>query len=293
VVGPTASGKTALGIAFAQARNGVVINADASQISTDLDILSARPSQAEMTQAEHRLFGVVDGAASCSAGDWSAMAKREIADVTASGRVPILVGGTGMYVRTLLEGIAPVPEIDADIRAEIRATQVAENYAALASLDPVMAARLRPSDTTRIARALEVIRSTGRSLAEWQQEKVGGIADDYAVEGHRLLPPRDWLRARCDLRFSQMMDAGAEAEVTTLLARGLHPDLPVMRAIGVPEIAALLRGELSREDAIILGQAATRQYAKRQYTWFRNQSPESWKRHEAALNTQIIADIVI
>jgi tRNA dimethylallyltransferase len=211
-------------------------------------------------------------------------AKAAIAAAHAEGRLPILVGGTGLYLRTLLDGIAPVPEIDPDVRAAVRALPVAEAHAALALADPAAAARLRVSDTTRVARALEVVRATGRTLAAWQQETVGGIAGDIRLTPLILLPPRDWLHARCDARFQDIMSDQGVEEVRLLLARGLQPLAPVMRAIGVREIAAFLHGETSRGEALALGRIATRQYAKRQYTWFRRQPPAQWARFAAPLD---------
>ena len=284
IAGPTACGKSALALALAEASGGVIINADSAQLYRDLPILSAAPSPADRARAEHRIYGVRDGAEPCSAAQWAAMAKREIDALHAAGRLPILVGGTGLYLRTLLDGIAPVPAIDPEIRAAVRAASVAENHAALVLLDPRAAARLNPGDTTRIARALEVVRSTKRTLANWQEMSSGGIGDAVALRPLLLLPPRDWLVERCDRRFAAMVDAGAAAEVEALLARELDPDLPVMRAIGVRELGALVRGETSRAQAIAAGQLATRRYAKRQYTWFANQPPAEWPRCTEALD---------
>ncbi|MCV0381875.1 MAG: tRNA (adenosine(37)-N6)-dimethylallyltransferase MiaA [Erythrobacter sp.] len=284
IAGPTASGKSDLAVRLAQAlerrgRRAVVLNADSAQVYADLKVLSARPSDAEMGGIEHRLFGAWDGAVPCSAGDWAEAAKREIAALRAEGAVPVLVGGTGLYFRTLIEGIAAVPPIDPAVREEVRALPVADAYAALQDADPERAALLAPADSQRIARALEVVRSTGRPLAHWQRQTVGGIGDRIALHPLVLLPERAWLNERCDRRFAAMLDQGAVEEVEALLARDLDPALPVMRAIGVREIAGWLRGEVSREEAVAVGQLATRQYAKRQYTWFRNQPPPSWPRN--------------
>ena len=254
----------------------MIVNADSAQVYRDLPILSAAPSPADRERAEHRLYGVRDGADPCSAADWAELARSEIATIHAAGHLPILVGGTGLYLRTLLDGIAPVPPIDPAIRAAVRAASVAENFAALTPLDPGAAARLNPGDSTRIARALEVIRSTGRTLAQWQEQISGGIGDAIALTPLILLPPREWLVERCDRRFADMVDKGALEEVEALMARDLDPDLPVMRAIGVRELGALVRGEVAREQAIAAGQIATRRYAKRQYTWFANQPPPFW-----------------
>ena len=261
-------------------RRAVVLNADSAQVYADLRVLSARPSPDEMRGIEHRLFGAWDGAVPCSAADWAEAAKREIAALHAENALPIVVGGTGLYLRTLLQGIAPVPAIDPAIRAAVRALPRAEARAALERDDPAAATRLAPADTARTTRALEVVRSTGRTLAAWQAELAGGIADEIALHPLILLPERAWLYERCDLRFAAMLDGGAQAEVAALLARGLDPTLPVMRAIGVREVAALLEGGLSRAETLLAGQLATRQYAKRQYTWFRGQPPAGWRRVE-------------
>lgn len=262
----------------------MIINADSAQIYRDLPILSAAPTLEEQARAEHRLYAVRDGSLPCSAVEWAAMARREIAEVHASGRLPILVGGSGLYLRTLLDGIAPVPPIDADVRRAVRATTVEQNRERLARLDPRAAARLKPGDTVRIARALEVVLSTRQPLTEWQKQRESGIGEEVELRPLILLPPRDWLYARCDERFANMMEQGAVEEVRTLLDRNLDPDLPVMRAIGVREVAAFSKGESSREEAIAAGQQATRRYAKRQYTWFVNQPPQQWPRFAEALD---------
>lgn len=285
IAGPTASGKSDLAVrialaAQARGRQAVVINADSAQVYADLAVLSARPSAADMHGVEHRLFGAWDGANACSAADWAAGARAEVARVQQADGLPILVGGTGLYLRTLLDGIAPVPPIDPDVRARVRALPVAQAHAALQREDPERAAVLAPADAARIARALEVVRSTGRGLASWQAERSGGIGASVDVRALILLPDRAGLYARCDLRFSRMLEGGAIAEVEALLARGLDPALPVMRAIGVPEIAGFLRGEWSRDQAEARGAQATRNYAKRQFTWFRHQPPTQWKRTE-------------
>ena len=283
IAGPTASGKSDLAVRLALAlaasgRRAVVINADSAQVYADLSVLSARPSTEDMQGVEHRLFGAWDGATACSAADWADAARAEIASAQAASAIPILVGGTGLYIRTLLDGIAPVPEIDAEVRAAVRALPVGEAYAALASEDPERAAALSPADAARISRALEVIRSTGRSLKAWQSELSGGIGGEVAVLPAILLPDRARLYARCDLRFARMLELGAIAEVEALLARGLDPALPVMRAIGVPEIAGYLRGDWSLDEAASRGAQATRNYAKRQFTWLRHQPPADWHR---------------
>jgi tRNA dimethylallyltransferase len=290
IAGPTASGKSALALALAQAADGVVINADSAQVYRDLSIVSARPGAADEARAPHSLYGYRDGADACSAADWAADAKAAIAEAHEAGRLPILCGGTGLYLRTLIEGIAPVPEIDPAVRRAVRALPVGEAHAALQREDPKAGQRIRPGDSTRTARALEVIRSTGRTLKAWQGEKVGGIGGEIALAPLILLPPRDWLHARCDKRFETIFSDEGIAEVGALLDRHLPALAPVMRAIGVPEIAAYLRGEMSREQALAAGRIATRQYAKRQYTWFRRQPPADWPRFEAALEEKAICE---
>jgi tRNA dimethylallyltransferase len=293
IAGPTASGKTALALHLATTRDVTIINADSAQVYAALPVLSAQPSRQEMASAPHKLFGYLDGDTACSAAAWAADAKVEIAAAHDAGRLPVLVGGTGLYLRTLLQGIAPIPEIDPVIRANIRALSTQDAHFALHKADPDAASALAPTDSSRIKRALEVIESTGMSILEWHKRMEGGIIDGVALRPLLLLPPRDWLHTRCDLRFEQMMERGAVEEVEGLLARNLPPDAPVMRAIGVPEIAAMLAGDITREEAIARGQAATRQYAKRQYTWFRNQSPADWSRWDGEINDSNLNKIEI
>jgi tRNA dimethylallyltransferase len=292
IAGPTASGKSALALALALAEQtgGVIVNADSAQIYRDLPILSAAPSEAERALAEHRLYGIRDGAEPCSAADWAQLARAEIANIHKSGQLPILVGGTGLYLRTLLDGIAPVPPIQAAVRERVRAQAVETNRAELERLDPAAAARINPGDTTRIARALEVVLSTGRTLADWQARREGGIGEEVTLKPIVLLPPRDWLYARCDARFESMIASGAVEEVKALLARGLDPALPIMRTIGVREIAAFLAGDVDRAEMMRRGQQATRNYAKRQFTWFANQPPPEWARFTRALEGTAIAE---
>ncbi len=291
IAGPTASGKTALALHLAKSRDVMIVNADSAQVYADLPVLSAQPSPAEQASVPHRLFGYLDGRNACSAARWAADAKLAIAKAHVNGKLPILVGGTGLYLRTLLDGIAPIPEVDPDLRANIRAMKVTDAYAALTAKDPMVAAALAPADSNRITRALEVIESTGRSIADWRKDKVGGISPEISLHPLILLPPRDWLYARCDARFDAMMTDGAVDEVEALFSRHLPTDAPVMRAIGVPEIYAMLSGKISRDEAITLGKIATRQYAKRQFTWFRNQSPGNWPRWEREINDSNMHEI--
>jgi tRNA dimethylallyltransferase len=278
IAGPTASGKSALAMAFAERSGGVIVNADSAQVYRDLRVVTARPTPEEEARIPHRLFGTRDGALPCSAADWAADARAAIEEAHAAGRLPILVGGTGLYIRTLLQGIAPVPQIEPEVRTAVRALPVAEAYAALQAEDSRAAARLRPNDIARVARALEVVRSTGRPLTEWQKARAGGIATEVDLRPLLLLPPRDWLYGRCNERFEKMFSDQGIAEVSSLLERNLDPALPVMRAIGVREIAAFVRGEMDRDEALAAGRQATRRYAKRQYTWFAHQTPPDWPR---------------
>ena len=283
IAGPTASGKSDLAIDLAleiERRGGLalVINADSAQVYADLQVLSARPAEGEMRGIQHRLFGAWDGAEACSAADWAHAAKREIENAHMAGMVPILVGGTGLYIRTLLDGIAPVPPIDTQVREAVRAMETPQAWEALRNEDPDYAAALNPADRARVSRGLEVVRSTGTPLREWQQRKVGGIGDAIDLHPLILLPDREALYARCDARFAHMVEAGAREEVERLLARDLSPAVPVMRAIGVREIAGWVEGRWTRDSAIERGARATRNYAKRQFTWFRHQPPAGWPR---------------
>jgi tRNA dimethylallyltransferase len=290
IAGPTASGKSALALALAELTPSVIINADSMQVYRDLRIVTARPSEEDEARAPHRLFGHIDGAEACSAARWARDATEAISDARAANLLPILVGGTGLYIRTLLDGIAPVPDIDPQVRAAVRALPVAESYRALTGEDAEAATRIAPADTNRIARALEVIRSTGKPLSHWQQNREGGIADRVRLAPLILLPPRDWLNERCDARFETMF-ADGQTEISTLLERKLDPALPVMRAIGVPEIGAFQRGELSEADVNLAGKRATGQYAKRQYTWFARQSPPDWSRLDQSLSSNNVRNI--
>ncbi|PZN93219.1 MAG: tRNA (adenosine(37)-N6)-dimethylallyltransferase MiaA [Alphaproteobacteria bacterium] len=271
IAGPTASGKSALALAVAARIGGTIINADASQLYADLHIVSARPSAAEAALVPHRLYGVLDGDDAASAARWADMAKAAIAEAREAGRVPILVGGTGMYIATLLDGIAPVPEIDPAVRAAVRSLDTPAAAAALAAEDAALAARLMPADRQRLLRGLEVVRSTGRSLLHWHATREGGIAASTDVRAIVVDVSRPVLNARAETRLRAMVAVGARDEVAALLARSLSPERPVLRALGVPEFAAHLAGETTLEAAIAAAAAATRRYQKRQLTWLRNQ----------------------
>lgn len=270
VAGPTASGKSALALALAEGLGGAVINADSMQVYRDLRVLSARPGPQEEARAPHLLYGLIDAAEACSAGRWRALALQAIKETRAAGRLPILAGGTGLYLHALLHGLAAVPPIPPEIRAGARALHAELGGAAfrarLAEADPEGAARLAAGDMQRLIRAYEVVAATGRPLADWQRRSGGEGLRATAIV---LLPPREALYAACDARFAAMMEGGAVAEVETLLARGLSRDLPAMKAVGVREIAAHLSGRTTRAAALAASQQATRRYAKRQYTWLR------------------------
>lgn len=264
-------------MAVARHTGGVIINADASQVYRDLRIITARPTIEDESEAEHRLYGYIGGAEACSAARWAQDARETIRDLISDDRMPIVTGGTGLYMRTLLDGIAPVPSIDPAIRESVRALPVAETHAALRTEDPQAAARLAPTDSTRVARALEVVRSTGRPLSTWQAERTGGIADEVTVLPMIILPDRQELYGRIEARLQSMFTQGAVEEVAALLEQpDVPPEAPIRRAIGVEEIATMLRGEITTSEAISQSVLATRRYAKRQFTWFRHQFPGDW-----------------
>ncbi len=275
LAGPTASGKSALAMAVAEEFGGVVINADSMQVYRELRVITARPTPADEAREAHRLYGVLAAADPCSAGRWRDLALAEITDVWSGGRIPIVVGGSGLYLRALTEGLAPVPAVPAELRMAAAALHrrlgSARFHAALAARDPETARQLEPGDSQRLIRAYEVLEATGKSLAEWQSLP----PDGPALPGRRLTlvmaPPRDWLYARCDRRFDDMLAAGAIEEARALAALDLAPSLPVMKALGVPELLGHVRGELDLAAATERAKMQTRRYAKRQTTWFRNQ----------------------
>jgi len=287
IAGPTASGKSALALAVARARDGVVINTDSMQVYRDLRILTARPTPAEEAMMPHRLYGTVDAAVNFSAGAWVDAARAVLAEVREAGRLPIFIGGSGLYFKALTRGLSAVPPIPDHVRDDVRARLERRGpealHAELAVRDPISAAKLNLRDRTRIARALEVIEGTGRALADWHRDALPPLLPPDSVTAVFLAPERDDLYARIDARFVRMLDEGALDEVAALAARGLDPLLPAMKAHGVPALVRHLRGELSRADACAIGQADTRHYAKRQFTWFRHQLPEfEWMTPEAA-----------
>ncbi|MFL6840401.1 MAG: tRNA (adenosine(37)-N6)-dimethylallyltransferase MiaA [Bradyrhizobium sp.] len=278
IAGPTASGKSALALELAEKAGGVVINADSMQVYRDLRIITARPTPAEEWRVPHSLYGHVDAAVNFSAGAWVTDAASMLAEVRAQKRLPIFVGGSGLYFKALIRGLSAVPPIPADLREGVRARLERDGVEALhvelARRDPVSAERLKPRDRTRIARALEVIEATGRSLTDWHREGLPPLLPPGTFNALFLASERDQLYARIDARFNAMIDAGALEEVAALAARKLDPLLPAMKAHGVPVLIRHLNGEISREQAAEIGRADTRHYAKRQFTWFRHQLPE-------------------
>jgi tRNA dimethylallyltransferase len=298
IAGPTASGKSRLALRLAELRNGVVINADALQMYADWRVLTARPSVWDEARAPHRLYGVLDAADSCSVAHWRDRTMVEIEAAWRSDMLPIVVGGTGLYLRTLLQGIAAVPEIPASVRARVRLfidqNGPADAHDWLRQIDPVMADRLAPADRQRIARALEVMLATGCSLRAYQTQPTGGLADNPQAEltCQLLLPNRAEVYARCDARFRSMIDEGALDEARALSARSLARSLPAMKAVGAPELMRYVRGELDLDDAIAAGQQSTRRYAKRQFTWFRHQCAD-WKISNLMENDKLLDELVI
>jgi tRNA dimethylallyltransferase len=278
VAGPTASGKSALALALGEQLGGTVINADSMQVYRELRVLTARPSAAEEARAPHRLYGVLSAHEPCSAGSWRRMALAAIDEARAAGRRPIVVGGTGLYLRALLRGIADVPPIPPAVRAEARARHAEIGAAAfhleLAALDPLLAARLNPNDTQRVTRAYEVIRATGQSLATFRAAPHRASGESWTVL--LLAPPSASLDARIAERCTAMMRDGAVAEAAALLALDLDPLATLRKAVGVRELGALARGEVTEDAALQVFCTATRRYAKRQRTWFRSQIQSDW-----------------
>lgn len=279
IAGPTASGKSALALALAEAIGGEVVNADSMQLYADLRVLSARPDEADMTAAAHHLYGVADGAEAWSVGRWLRAAGEALADIAARGRPAIVVGGTGLYFSALTRGLSDIPEVPAQTRQAVGemfdALGEEAFRARLANIDPEAAARIERADRQRLCRAYEVAEASGRSLSDWQAERSAPLVP--AWRGGVIEPPREVLYARCDARVDAMLDAGALEEVRRLVSRGLDPSLPVMKSLGVPELSAHLRGETSLEEAAHRLRQSTRNYAKRQTTWFRGQTRD-WPR---------------
>jgi tRNA dimethylallyltransferase len=274
VAGPTASGKSGLALGIAREFGGMVINADSMQVYDGLPVLTAQPPMADQARAPHRLYGVLPPSETCSAERWRDMAAAEMRAAWKAGMLPVVVGGTGLYIRSLMEGLSPIPDIPDGVRREARRLLADMGngafHARLGERDPEMAARLAPGDSQRMARAWEVLEATGRSLARWQDEpRIGGVIARWHVI--TLLPPRDRLYGACDGRFLAMVESGALDEVRAIAALGLDPTLPVLKALGFRDLAAHLAGELELSAAIAQARQATRNYAKRQMTWLRHQ----------------------
>jgi tRNA dimethylallyltransferase len=273
IAGPTASGKSAVALALADRLGGTIINADSMQLYHELRLLTARPSEADEAAAPHRLYGTVSANEAFSVGRWLEAAQAAIAEATGEGSVPILVGGTGLYFKALIEGLAPVPDIPREVRAYWREQAARLNAEALhrelAARDPGVAAKLKPNDPQRMVRALEVIDATGVSLSEWQGTPAAPVLDAQAVTRLVIAPEREPLYAAIDARFDRMIENGAIEEVEALLVQGLDDSLPAMRAHGVRELGSYLAGACSLEDAKIKSKTESRRYAKRQMTWAR------------------------
>jgi tRNA dimethylallyltransferase len=273
VAGPTASGKSTLALALAAVFGGTIINADALQVYRDLPILTSWPDAEARARVPHRLYGCLDASERGSVGRWREKALGEIAAAHRAGRLPFVVGGTGLYLRALCDGLALIPQIPPEIRAEAAALYGelgGEGFRArLATLDPEAASLLPAGDRQRLTRAFEVVRATGRPIGTWQRQKAEPAP--YRFAAILLMPPREALYAACDIRFERMIGDGALDEAALLVARALAPDLPAMKAVGLPELRCHLRGEIPLGEAIALAQRATRRYAKRQMTWFRHQ----------------------
>lgn len=287
IAGPTASGKSALALRLARDRDGVVINTDSMQVYRDLRIITARPTPEEEAVVPHLLYGTVDAAVNFSAGAFVEAAAGALAEARAAGRLPIFIGGTGLYFKALTRGLSTVPPVPSEVRDAVRLRLdrdgVGALHAELARHDPAAAERLAPADRSRIARALEVVLATGRPLADWHAEASPPLLPPDAVVALFLAPEREALYARIDTRFAAMLQGGALDEVAALAERRLDPLLPAMKAHGVPALIRHLRGEISLQEAAVIGAADTRHYAKRQFTWFRHQLPEfKWVRPDEA-----------
>lgn len=284
-MGPTGTGKSALALAVAHARPTVIINADAMQMVADLRVITARPTVEEEAMAEHALYGVLRADEPTSVARWVALVTPVIARAWAQGKLPLLVGGTGMYVKALRDGLASIPPVPAEIRARVRSMQAAELYAALK--EKGAEAEFKAGDTQRLARALEVIEATGKPIGWWQAQKSAPIFPQAHWQMAYLTLPREELYDRLNRRFALMMEAGAMDEVRGLIAQDLAADTPILRAHGVPELIANLRGEMALADAVAQAQQNTRNYAKRQMTWLRQQASDAQALDASKNNTDI------
>jgi tRNA dimethylallyltransferase len=286
ITGPTASGKSALAVALAKQHNGVVVNADSMQVYDTLHVLTARPFEADMQGVAHHLYGHVPASQHYSTGEWFRDAAAVLEGIRSEGKVPVFVGGTGLYFKALTGGLSDMPAVPSAIREDVRGRLLAHGaealHAVLVQKDPETAAVLRPGDGQRIARALEIYEATGQSIRVFQERQGPVAIDPGRAMKIVVLPERALLRQRIDRRFAGMLESGAVEEVEALMALDLKPEMPAMKAIGVPQIAAMLSGGMSKAEVIETSSAATRQYAKRQMTWFRNQLDDSWLRFDPA-----------
>ncbi len=275
IAGPTASGKSNAALAVAEEFGGAVVNADSMQVYRDLNVLTARPGFPATARVPHLLYGFLPADRACSVGLWLELAVRAIAEVRAMGRLPVLVGGTGLYLKALMEGLSVIPEIPASVRDAARALHAELGGEAfrdrLAELDAEAAARLPAGDTQRLIRAYEVALGTGRTLRDWQQEGAANAPVTGPFASIALVPPRAHLYAAIDARFGRMVEGGGLEEVRHLLSLGVDPGLPAMKAVGVRELTSYLKGESELETAVDAAMRATRHYAKRQFTWLRHQ----------------------
>jgi tRNA dimethylallyltransferase len=295
IAGPTASGKSALALELAERLGGTIINADSMQVYAELRILTARPTAADETRAAHALYGFVPAREAYSAGRFVKDAAAAIAGARAKGLRPIIVGGTGLYFKALTEGLSPIPEVEPAVRQhwrdEAHSKGAGELYIHLTMQDPETAARLNPSDTQRIVRALEVLQSSGRTLSYWQAQKGTPVVDLATAHALALVPERGQLQLRADARFDQMIDAGALDEADRLQRLGLDPNLPSMHALGVAPLIAHVRGESGLDEAVAIAKSETRQYIKRQMTWLKRYMI-AWKTIETKYNETNMTDIM-
>ena len=293
IAGPTAAGKSALALRLAQELGGAVINADSMQVYRDLRILTARPSETDEAAAPHRLYGYVDGAERYSAIRWRADAVAAVEEVYAEGKIPVVAGGTGFYIEALIQGLSPVPDVPEEtllaMVARAETDGLASIFEAVQACDAALAARVRPTDRQRLIRALAVFEATGKPLSAWQA--MPAEPPPFATVGFWLNPPRDRLYARCDARLAAMVAQGALDEVAALTGRGLEPSLPVMKALGVAELAAAARGEIPAGEAVAAAQQATRRFAKRQLTWFRNRFAQ-FQRIDSQFSESLVGEII-
>ena len=300
IAGPTASGKSGLALAAADKYDGVIINCDSMQVYRELRLITARPSQEDEAEAPHKLYGVLAAGEACSAGIWRGLAVPEIEACWQAGKLPVITGGTGLYIKALMEGLSEIPEVPSEIREEVAARRdeigVDAFHQELREFDPASAARLNPTDSQRVIRAYEVYLGTERSLTDWHKDAPTTPPLEASYQSVIFEPPREELYTKCEARFDWMMDHGALDEVEALQALNLDPNLPAMKALGVPELIAYLDGELPLEDALAAAKQATRRYAKRQMTWFRNQIVQNnrvFAQYSERLLPEIFAKIVI